>query len=215
MKKYPGFLVTFEGGDGSGKSTHVDLLKNYLSSQGIPFTPVREPGGTGYAEAVRALLKNPLFKDKSDLSELLLIESGRADIVEKTIIPRLKAGDVVVMDRFYDSTVAYQSYGRGIDREIVDVANKLAVRNLVPDLTFYMRIDPRLAFERKGGQDNDPFELEGLKFQERVVDGFDTLSKENPKRYVVIDTTLDVQTVFTQITHAFEMRYRKTHELTK
>ncbi len=211
MKKYSGFLVSFEGGDGSGKSTHVGLFMNFLKSKypNISCYTTREPGGTPYSEAVRALSKDSRFKDKSTLSELMLFESARADIVEKCILPRLENGEIVVMDRFFDSTTAYQSYGRGLAKVVVDRANKIATQGLVPDLTFYMRVDPRVAFERKGGQDNDPFELEGLKFQERVVAGFDEIAKENPDRFVVIDTSKDLQEVFTQITDTFSTRFNK------
>ncbi len=209
MKKYSGLLITFEGGDGSGKSTHVELFKNYLASKGIPFFSTREPGGTDYSEAVRALTKDIRFKDKSPISELMLFESARADIVEKCIIPSLERGEVVVMDRFFDSTLAYQGYGRGLPIDVVEKANEIAVSSLVPDLTFYMRVDPRVAFERKGGADNDVFEADGSSFQEKVIAGFDIIAKQNPDRFVVVDTTREIDEVFNQIISEFESRFQK------
>lgn len=207
MKKYSGMLITFEGGDGSGKSTHTELFKNYLDSKHIPFIATREPGGTDFSEAVRSLTKDPQFVDKSKLSELLLFEAARADIVEKRILPSLESGLIVIMDRFFDSTTAYQSFGRGLPRNIVDQANKIASCGLTPDLTFYMRVEPKTAFERKGGIDNDAFEIAGLEFQNKVIAGFDKIASENPDRIVVVDTSKDVQDVFDYIVKTFESRF--------
>lgn len=207
--KYSGMLITFEGGDGSGKSTHAELFKNYLSGRNIEFFATREPGGTDYSEAVRALSKDVRFRDKSLISELLLFESARADIVEKRIIPALEAGKVVIMDRFYDSTTAYQAFGRGMSREVVDLLNNLAAQGLVPDITFYMRITPHDAFARKGGVDNDVMETAGRDFHERVLQGFDTLARENSERFVVLDTTQNMTDVFMKIKTVFEEKWQQ------
>ncbi len=207
--KYSGMLITFEGGDGSGKSTHAELFKNYLSGRGLEFFATREPGGTDYSEAVRALSKDVRFSNKSLISELLLFESARADIVEKRVIPALEEGKVVIMDRFYDSTTAYQAFGRGMDRKVVESLNMLAAHNLVPDITFYMRISPSDAFARKGGADNDVMETAGLDFHDRVLLGFDTLATENPDRFVILDTTQKMADVFAKIQATFEERWSK------
>ena len=207
--KYSGMLITFEGGDGSGKSTHAELFKNYLSGRGLEFFATREPGGTDYSEAVRALSKDVRFSNKSLISELLLFESARADIVEKRVIPALEEGKVVIMDRFYDSTTAYQAFGRGMDRKVVESLNMLAAHNLVPDITFYMRISPNDAFARKGGADNDVMETAGLDFHDRVLLGFDTLATENPDRFVILDTTQKMADVFAKIQATFEERWSK------
>ena len=207
--KYSGMLITFEGGDGSGKSTHAELFKNYLSGRGLEFFATREPGGTDYSEAVRALSKDVRFSNKSLISELLLFESARADIVEKRVIPALEEGKVVIMDRFYDSTTAYQAFGRGVDRKVVESLNMLAAHNLVPDITFYMRISPNDAFARKGGADNDVMETAGLDFHDRVLLGFDTLATENPDRFVILDTTQKMADVFAKIQATFEERWSK------
>ena len=208
--KYKGFLVTFEGGEGAGKTTHTELFKNYLTQRGLSFFATREPGGTDFSEAVRALTKDIRFKDKSVISELLLFEAARADIVEKRIIPALQAGQIVVMDRFYDSTTVYQSFGRGINRKDVEFFNKVASQNLVPDLTFYLRVGAQDAFTRKGGADkNDAMEMSGDAFYERVIKGFDTLARENPERFVVVDTSQKISDVFTKIVKAFEEKFDK------
>ncbi|MBQ7978096.1 MAG: dTMP kinase [Clostridia bacterium] len=207
MKNYDGLLITFEGGDGSGKSTHSELLKNYLSNKGISFFATREPGGTDFSEAVRALSKDMRFADKSNISELLLFEAARADIVEKRILPALKEGKVVIMDRFYDSTTAYQSFGRGLDRKMVEELNLFAAQGLVPDLTFYMRIAPNTAFERKGGvEKDDVMETAGDIFHRNVMRGFDTIVRENRNRFVVIDSTKPVAEVFAKISSIVESK---------
>ncbi len=210
MSSYKGILISFEGGDGSGKSTHAELFKNYLDSKGLPFFTTREPGGTDFSEAVRALTKDTRFSEKSEISELLLFESARADIVKKRIIPALEQGDVVVMDRFFDSTTAYQSFGRGIPRDVVDSANAIATYGIKPDITFYMRIEPQAAFERRGGIDpSDAMEIAGMAFHNRVMQGFDQLAKENPDRFVTIDTTKSVDEVFQKIVSTFDSRWKR------
>ncbi len=205
---YSGMLVTFEGGEGAGKSTHAELFKNYLAQKGLSFFATREPGGTDFSEAVRALTKDIRFADKSKISELFLFEAARADIVEKRVIPALKDGEIVIMDRFYDSTTVYQSFGRGVNRADVERFNMVAAQGLVPDLTIYLRVQPKEAFERKGGADaNDAIEQSGMDFHERVRKGFDTLAKENPDRFLVVDSSQPIAKVFEQIVGAFESKY--------
>ncbi len=205
-----GMLITFEGGEGAGKTTHAELFKNYLGEQGLKFFATREPGGTDFSEAVRALTKDIRFQDKSPIAELMLFESARADIVAKRIIPALEEGKIVLMDRFYDSTTVYQSFGRGLDRKQVETLNKIASQGLVPDLTIYLRVSQEDAFARKGGADKqDAIEMSGYEFHERVRQGFDTLAKENKSRFLVVDTTQPIKQVFDQITSAFEKKYNQ------
>ncbi len=204
-----GMLITFEGGEGAGKTTHAELFKNYLHEEGLSFFATREPGGTDFSEAVRALTKDIRFADKCPISELMLFESARADIVEKRIKPSLNEGKIVIMDRFYDSTTVYQSFGRGIDREVVDNLNKVAAQGLVPDLTFYLRIGRMEAFTRKGGADkDDAIEQSGDEFHDKIREGFDLLARENPDRFVIVDTSQPIATVFNQITAAFQEKYK-------
>ena len=206
--QYSGMLITFEGGEGACKSTHAELFKNYLTQKGLSFFATREPGGTDFSEAVRALTKDIRFADKSKISELFLFEAARADIVEKRVIPALKEGKIVVMDRFYDSTTVYQSFGRGVRRADVERFNMVAAQGLVPDLTIYLKVPPKEAFARKGGADvNDAIEQSGDAFHERVRKGFDTLAKENPDRFLVVDATQPIAKVFEQIVSAFDSKY--------
>ncbi len=211
--KNRGMLITFEGGEGAGKTTHAELFKNYLNEKGLSFFATREPGGTDFSEAVRALTKDMRFKDKSIISELLLFESARADIVEKRIIPALNEGKIVIMDRFYDSTTVYQSFGRGVNREDVEYFNKVASQGLVPDLTIYLKIGQDKAFIRKGGADkDDAIEQSGDEFHERIRVGFDTLAKENPERFLVVDSSLPIAEVFGQIVAAFEKKFEQKNK---
>lgn len=208
-----GMLITFEGGEGAGKTTQAELFKNYLTQKGLSFFATREPGGTDFSEAVRALTKDMRYADKCLLSELLLFESARADIVEKRVLPALKEGKIVIMDRFYDSTTVYQSFGRGLDRRDVEYFNKVAAHGLVPDLTIYLKVSQNDAFARKGGADkNDAIEQSGAEFHERIRHGFDVLAKENKDRFLVVDASQPIPEVFSQITSAFEQKYSEKME---
>ncbi len=204
-----GILITFEGGEGAGKTTQAELFKNYLTEKGLSFFATREPGGTDFSEAVRALTKDIRYSNKSAISELMLFEAARADIVEKCVKPALAEGKVVIMDRFYDSTTVYQSFGRGLDRGMVEQLNMVAAQGLVPDLTVYLKISREEAFSRKGGADkNDAIEQSGDDFHERIRQGFDILAKENKDRFLVVDSTQSIADVFAQITSAFEEKYK-------
>ncbi len=208
-----GMLITFEGGEGAGKTTHAELFKNYLGERGLSFFATREPGGTEFSEAVRALTKDTRFQDKSPVSELMLFESARADIVDKKIIPALREGKIVLMDRFYDSTTVYQSFGRGLNRADVEKMNMIASQGLVPDMTVYLKVSQDEAFSRKGGADpKDAIEQSGRDFHERIREGFEILAKENKDRFVVVDATQPIAVVFKEITSAFEKKYNKKHK---
>ena len=142
---------------------------------------------------MRALSKDIRFKDKSINSELLLFEAARADIVEKRVIPALKEGKVVIMDRFYDSTTAYQSFGRGIDRKTVDFLNLFAAKGLVPDITFYMRIAPNDAFSRKGGvEQNDALEAAGGDFH-AVGEVFKVITQKFEEKWASKQGSKDIE----------------------
>ena len=146
-----GELITFEGGEGCGKSTHSNAFCNYLQKKGYKVLHTREPGGTLLSEEIRKLVKDPKFLNKTAEAELLLFEAARAEICNEIIIPALKEGTIVVLDRFFDSTTAYQGYGRGLNIEVVNTLNRFATKGLTPNLTYYLSIDPEVAFARKGG----------------------------------------------------------------
>lgn len=202
-----GLLITFEGGEGCGKTTNSNNFCEYLTSLGYQVLHTREPGGTPLSEAVRNLVKEPTFADRTIQSELLLFESARAELCRKVIKPAIKQGKIVVVDRFIDSTTAYQGYGRGIDLEVINTLNHFATDGLTPDLTFYLRIDPQSAFIRKGGKDQDAMEQLSIDFHNRVLNGFDTLAKANPDRIVVIDSNQPLDRVSHDINNTFEERY--------
>lgn len=202
-----GLLITFEGGEGCGKTTQSNAFCEYLLSLGYDVLHTREPGGTKLSEAVRNIVKDPEYADRTIESELLLFEASRAELCRKVIIPALANGTIVVVDRFTDSTVAYQGYGRGVDREVIDILNHFATNGLTPDITFYLRIDPVVAFNRKGGRDQDAMELLSLDFHQRVLAGFDSIARDNPDRIVVIDSDQPVSTVSNDINTVFEERY--------
>lgn len=187
MKMNQGLLITFEGIDGCGKTTQVQRLFEKLTDLGRPCVKVREPGGTKMGEAVRALLKDKSLSDMVPEAELLLFSACRAQIVQKVIKPALKENKIVICDRFYDSTMAYQGYGRQIRLATVEAVIQAAV-DFVPDLTFYLDVPTNVAQKRRS-EDRDRIELAGTAFYNRVIDGYRELSRVHAGRIRTIDGT--------------------------
>jgi len=209
-----GILITFEGGEGCGKSTHSNAFCNYLQKRGYKVLHTREPGGTPLSEEIRKLVKDPQYLNKTAETELLLFEAARAEICKEILFPALKEGNIVVLDRFFDSTTAYQGYGRGLNIEVVNTLNKFATKGLTPDMTIYLSIDPEVAFRRKGGaEQNDAMELQSMEFHERVKKGFDEIAKENADRFVVIKSDDEMESVQAQIIQVFEERYGENKDI--
>ncbi len=184
-----GILITFEGGEGTGKSTQLTVLADTLSAAGLSVLVVREPGGTPVGEVVRGLLLDPSHETMTDRAELLLYEASRAQLVEQVIRPALVVGKVVVCDRFYDSTTAYQGYGRGLPIEEVESLNRFATADLVPDLTLLFDVEPAVGLERATARGADRLESEDLDFHDRVRRGFLEIAEREPDRIVVIDAS--------------------------
>ena len=187
-----GWLITFEGGDGVGKSTQASRLVDRLTELGVSPLHLREPGGTPVGEAVRRMVKGEA--DPAPRTELLLFEAARAELVERVITPALKEGRAVVLDRFSDSSIAYQGYGRGIDLDEVRSLNDIATGGLTPDLTVLIDVPLEHAVERASGRDgsdaNDRrFENQPTDFHRRVLDGFRKMAEEDPGRWLVVDGT--------------------------
>jgi len=182
-----GTLLTFEGIDGCGKSTQAELVARVLEDAGVPLVRLREPGGTAISEGIRAVLLDPSNAEMCDECELLLYEASRAQLVRQVIEPTLAADMLVVCDRFYDSTYAYQAGGRGLAPDLVARANALGSCGLVPDLTVVLDLDPRdsLARATKGGADR--LEGEGLAFQRRVREAYLRLATTEPARIRLVD----------------------------
>lgn len=206
MKK-PMF-ISFEGIDGCGKTTHVQIFCEYLRSIGEDFITTREPGGTPLGEDIRnfALKK---YKDKCTKAELYLFEASRAEHYDKVIAPALAEGKIVVIDRFCDSTLAYQGYGNGNDLKAVEFVDDFATNSTKPDLTFYLDIDPREALARRIGRDvGDIIEKRGLQYQGIVRAGYLEIYKKHKDRIVLIDAGGTVAQVADAIRNEYEKRIK-------
>ena len=184
-------LISFEGIDGSGKSTQARLLYDHLKGEGKKVNLYREPGGTQVGERIREILKG---FDVSPVGELFLFEASRAELILK-IKEDLKNSRVVILDRFTDSTVAYQGYGRGLDIEFVKRLNDFATGGLKPDITFLLDIEPEEALKRISSKDR----FEDLEFLRRVRAGFLNLAREEKNRITVLDATKGKEEVFREI----------------
>jgi dTMP kinase len=182
-------FITFEGGEGSGKSVQTRALYRILSRLEIPVLLVHEPGSTSLGKKIRRWLKWDRGTDISPLSELLLFNASRAQLVADVIQPGLAKGTIIICDRFYDSTTAYQSYGRGLNLEMVNTINSTAAQGIKPDLTVLLDISVEAGLARKGAKGNDRFELEDVAFHRRVREGYLKLAAGEPERWLVIDAT--------------------------
>jgi dTMP kinase len=180
-------FITFEGGEGSGKSSQARALYRALHLRSIPVILVHEPGSTPLGERLARLLKRRQDIAISPASELLLFNASRAQLVSDVIKPALAKGTVVICDRFTDSTVAYQGYGRGLDKRQITKVNNLATGGLKPRLTVLLDIPIEEGLKRKRGKSADRFELEDIAFHERVRQGYLTLASLEPRRFFVVD----------------------------
>jgi dTMP kinase len=189
----PGFFVTFEGGEGVGKSTQIELLKAELINLGKTVVTTREPGGTTAAEAIRAVLLGNQYQDLSDRSEALLFAAARADVVKNVIDPALAAGSVVLADRYLDSSVAYQGIARNLGELEVKALSLWATRGLLPDLTVVLDLDPTIGMSRV----TQPDRLESLaiEFHIKVRAAFLHLAQLEPTRFLVVDASQSTQEI--------------------
>ena len=178
-------FIVFEGGDGSGKSTQARNLSQRLRRRSIPVLLTREPGGTPSGESIRRLLKGQ--RSFRPMSELLLFEAARAQLVESVIRPGLDGGTTVICDRYTASTVAYQGHGRGLDLALIQQLNEMATGGLVPDLTVLLDLSPLVGLSRRGAAGNDPFESAPQEFQSKVREGYLAQAAEAPERWLVLD----------------------------
>jgi dTMP kinase len=192
------FLVSIEGFDGVGKTTQAKLLHNNLTKLSIKSLIVREPGGTTLAEKIREELNQN--SSLTNTTELLLFEVARSDLVENVIMPNLSDGIIVVTDRYIDSTLAYQGFGRGLNLSKVKQLNNISSLGLLPEITFLLDMNVEDALRRATNRNEDPeekqitkFEKETVEFHQRVRNGFLEIAKNNKERIIILDSTLGVE----------------------
>ena len=188
-----GAFITLEGGDGSGKSTQLKLLTEYLQSNGYDCVFTREPGGTAISEKIREIILDGNNVEEANETEALLYAAARAQLVKELIIPSIKQGKIVVCDRYIDSSVAYQGYGRGLPLDILRAMNDFACEALVPDLTILLDVTPETARRRLRGREQatntaaDRIERAGEEFHRRLRQGFAAQAAAEPERIVTVD----------------------------
>ncbi|ERM91803.1 MAG: Thymidylate kinase [Caldanaerobacter subterraneus] len=198
-----GKFISFEGIDGCGKTTQVKLLEEHLKKEGYDLLVLREPGGTRVGEKVREILldrENLIFP----VTEMLLYASSRAQLVEEKILPALSKGQMVIVDRFVDSSYVYQGYARGLGLEKVKIVNEIATKGLFPDITVYIDITPEEAIKRRQGKKADRLEGEDYEFHKKVREGYLRLVKDFPERFVLIDGMQEVLAVHKMVVKAVE-----------
>ncbi len=210
-----GTFITFEGIEGSGKSTQIVLLANHLRSGGASIALTREPGGTHIGDQVRKILLDPSHRLLDHKAELLLYAASRAQHLEEVILPALAAGKIVLCDRFSDATLAYQGYGRGLDIEMIRALDRIVCVGTQPDLTILFDIDTAVGLARAHGRNASRgleaearFENEELVFHERVRQGYLTLARESPHRIRVVDASpspeeiqMDLRRIMDEVMH--------------
>jgi dTMP kinase len=203
-------FITFEGSEGSGKSTQADRLGARLRRYGVPYMLTREPGGTPIGESVRELLQfAPHNSNMTPETELLLFEASRSQLVREIIEPALERGMCVIADRFFDSTTVYQGAARKLDREIIQRLNAFAVGDCVPDITFVLDVNAATAEARmrRVARKADRMEQEPAEFYERVREGYRELAMQEPKRVILIDGSGDADEVERKVWEALCSRF--------
>lgn len=191
MKK--GLFITLEGADGCGKTTQLNLLKEYLTSKGYEIVVTREPGGKGLGEKLREILLN-YDGEVSDRCEAFLYLADRAQNIDTIIKPAINSGKIVLCDRHTDSSVAYQGYGREQNIDNINMLNELAVNGVHPDLTIVFEIDTETSMARVGAE-KDRLESAGIEFHKRVRNGYIEIAKKNPQRIKVVDASQTIEDV--------------------
>ena len=208
-----GLLISFEGIDGCGKSTQINLLSEKLNMKNINNFVFREPGDTLLSDKVRNILLDK-SNDFCSESEMLLFLSARSQLVREKIIPNYTKNNVILLDRFIDSTLAYQGYGRNLDKDVINKLNQFATNELTPDLTFVFHIDPKVCIDRINKKNMDRMESSGYDFIEKVSKGYLDIVLKNPDRCKVIDCTdKDILTVHNEIIDIYNIYCGKEQSL--
>ena len=200
MKK--GLFITFEGCDGCGKTTQIELLDKYLKNKGFETVLTREPGAKGLGVRIREILLN-YDGEVSPTCESFLFLADRAQHIDCIIKPALKEGKIILCDRHTDSTVAYQGYGRGLDIDRINMLNNIATSGLKPDLTIVLDVDVETSMQRVG-KEKDRMESSGMEFFKRVRNGFLEIAKKEPERVKVINSADTIENINKQIVELIE-----------
>ena len=194
-----GSLITFEGIDGSGKSTQIQMLEHEFNKLGVEYKTFREPGGTELSEKIRAILLDKENIELISTAESLLFAAARAQLTAEQIKPAIEKGEFVICDRFTDSTIAYQGYGRGLDIKQLEKINYIATAGLTPDITFILDISPEAAAVRMEVEASDRMEESGVDFFRRIRGGYRQIKDQNPNRYRLINGEQSPENVFKEI----------------
>lgn len=202
-----GKFITLEGCEGVGKSRQLKMLEDFLVRNEVKYYFTREPGGTDISEQIRKIILDEKNVKMTDECEAMLYASARIQLVKEEILPRVEKGELVVCDRYIDSSFAYQGEARGLGETFVKNINSFVMENCMPDLTLFLNLSPEQAFKRKGGVDkNDRLELSGLEFHQKVYNGYLNLAKKYPERIVVVDASGEKEQTHAKIIQALRDR---------
>lgn len=204
-----GFFISFEGVEGSGKSTQVGLLSSRLKEEGRDIVVIREPGGTRIGELIRGITHDKSNVELTATSEAFLMAGARAQLVREIIRPALMDKKIVIADRYLDSSLAYQGYGRQLGQEAIWKLNKLAIDDNIPDLTFFLDVAPDVGFARQNGsKKTDRLDLQQKDFYQRVYDGYKILAEKYKERINVVNGTKPINAVAEEIWEIVKMRIK-------
>ena len=204
-----GFFITFEGGEGSGKTTQSELLYNNLKQLGLKVTRTREPGGTVLAESIREILLKGEKDKMSSLTELYLFAAARRDHIDNVIAPSLKNNEIVICDRFIDSTTAYQGYAGNIDLNLINSINNFTIGSIIPNITYIFDIDPNIGLKRSINTTSDEirFEKKDIGYHKKIRSGFLEIAKNNSDRCIVIDAEQELKKIEEFLLHLTIKKY--------
>jgi dTMP kinase len=208
-----GLFISVEGGDGSGKSTQINLLKTFLEKKGYEVVLTREPGGTVIGEDIRRIILNKAYMEMSDITEALLYAASRAQHVAEVIKPSLAAGKIVICDRFVDSSVVYQGHARGIGISEVEQINSYAINGIMPHITLLLDLPAIEGIKRKKSQQElDRLELQKQEFHIKVNEGYKLLAQRHKERIITIDATNTIEKIHEEIVNGIVALLERQNE---
>lgn len=213
MKK--GLFITFEGVEGSGKSTQLEILEKELKEKGFKIEKIREPGRTKISEKIRQILLDSKNSDMDYMTELLLYYASRAQHIARKLLPKKKEGKIILCDRFTDLTLAYQGYGRGLDKKLINKLTNLVVGKNKPDITILIDIDPEISLERakalSADKSGDRLEKEKIEFHKRVWKGYCEIARKE-ERFIVINGDQSIENISKEVLEKIEKSYKKGYK---